>query len=63
MRHIMQTVANRIVERTLPNTPQTGKLNKGAVNKLARRIRENIMPSDYLRAYPNDKGTPIWSEA
>lgn len=63
MRHIMQTLTNRIVSRTLPNNPQSGGKGKAAVNKLRQRIKENTIPQDYLRAYPNDAGKPIWSEA
>lgn len=63
MRHIMQTLTNKIVARTLPNNPQSGKSpGKKAVNNLRRRIKENIAQKDFLRAYPNNEGKPIWSE-
>lgn len=63
MKHIMQTVTNKIVARTLPNNPQSGKSpTKKGVNNLRRRIKENIANSDFLQAFPNNEGKPIWSE-
>lgn len=63
MKHIMQTVANKIVARTLPNNPQSGKSpTKKGVNNLRRRIKENIANSDFLQAFPNNEGKPIWSK-
>lgn len=64
MKHIMQTVTNRIVARTLPNNPRTGKNpSKKGVNALRRRIKDNITPKDFLQTYPNYYGKPIWENA
>lgn len=66
MRKIGQTVTNKIVSRSLPNNPQSGKNpGKKNINALKRRIKTNFMGqnNDYLTTYPNDEGKPIWSKA
>ncbi len=64
MRHVVQTIANRIVSRTLPNTPKSGKNpGKKNINSLRRRIATNFSLEEPLRALPNNEGKPIWSEA
>ena len=63
MKHIMQTITNKIVARTLPNNPKSGKSpQKKNVNSLRRRIKDNIVPKDFLQTYPNIDGKPIWSK-
>lgn len=65
MRKVGQTVTNRIVARSLPNTPQSGKNpGKKNINKLRQRIKNNFLGknNDYLTTYPNNEGKPIWSE-
>lgn len=64
MKHIMQTVTNKIVSRTLPNTPQNaGNVTKRNVNALKHRIRNNFTnKGDFLQTYPNNSGKPIFDE-
>lgn len=65
VKHIAQTVTNKIVSRTLPNNPQTSKSpSKKGVNSLKKRIKKNFLgDNDFLQTYPNNEGKPIWSEA
>lgn len=66
MRKVGQTVTNKIVSRSLPNNPQSGKNpGKKNVNALKRRIQTNFFGenNDYLTTFPNDEGKPIWSIA
>lgn len=60
----MQTVTNKIVSRTLPNTPQnTGSVSKKNVTALRKRIRKNFLnDGDFLQTYPNHYGKPIFDD-
>lgn len=64
-RKIGQTVTNKIIARTLPNTPRSGRNpSKRNVNALRQRIKSNFMGDgkDFLQALPNAEGKPIWSK-
>lgn len=66
MKKVGQTVTNKIVSRSLPNNPQSGKNpGKKNINMLRQRIKSNFLGknNDFLTAQPNNEGKPIWSEA